>query len=221
LKDKLTTYNIEDCAALKKVTEFLDATCMSQLGIDVVTGHEGHEVAWVEETASRGRMHGWNEAIHGVPDFGYVHDRASFDYLKDRICVRSGKRLKDGSTRKRTKTWKKNPRVNREVEISSPSCPSCGGTELDRRQNRSLARLAFELRITRAGIRSCVTRYRAAWHHRAGCGKRFLPPDYLRLEEFCHSLKSWAMYEHVAHRTSLPSIAATIRECFNLPNCHT
>jgi hypothetical protein len=221
LKDKLSTYNIEDCAALRKVTEFLYATCAGQPGDGVVTSQEAPEVTRVGETTPRGRMHGWNEAIHGVPDFGYVHDRASFDYLKHRICARSGKPSKMDLTRKRTKKWKKNRRVNQEVEISSPACPSCGGTELDRRQNRSLARLAFDLRITRMGIRGYVTRYRTAWHHCARCGQRFLPPDYLRLEEFCHSLKSWAMYEHVAHRTSLPSIAETIRECFNLPICHS
>ena len=28
------------------------------------------------------------------------------------------------------------------------------------------------------------------------------------------------MYEHVAHRTSLPNIAETIRECFNMPLSH-
>jgi predicted RecB family nuclease len=221
LKDKLTSYNIEDCAALRKVTEFLYATCTSQPGVGEVAIHDGHVVTRVGETAVQRGMHGWNESIHGLPDFEYVHDRASFDYLRDRICVRSGKPLKKDPIRKRAKRWRKNRRVNREVEITSQCCPSCGGTELDRRQNRSLARLAFDLRITRTGIRSCVTRYRTAWHHCAGCGKRFLPLDYLRLEEFCHSLKSWAMYEHVAHRTSLPSIADTLKVCFNLPICHT
>jgi hypothetical protein len=166
-------------------------------------------------------MHGWNEAIHGVPEFGYVHDRASFDYLKDRVCVRSGKLVKEDPTRKRAKKWKKKRRVNREVEIRSLCCPSCGGTELELRPHRSLARLAFDLRITRTGIRSRVTRYRTSWPYCAGCGKRFLPSDYLRLEEFCHSLKCWAMYEHVAHRTSFPSIAETLRECFNLPITHS
>jgi predicted RecB family nuclease len=217
LKEKLTTYNIEDCAALRKVTEFLYATCAGHPEAGVAMSHQDHEMTRVEEATTGGRMHGWNESIYGVADFEYVNDRASFDYLKDRICVRSGKPFKVDPTRKRAKKWRKNRRVNREVEMSSPSCPSCGGIELDRRQNRSLARLAFDLRLTRTGIRSCVTRYRTAWHHCTGCGKRFLPPDYLRLEEFCHSLKSWAMYEHVAHRTSLPSIAETIRDCFNLP----
>jgi predicted RecB family nuclease len=32
MKHKLTTYNIEDCGALKKVAEFLYATCAGQLG---------------------------------------------------------------------------------------------------------------------------------------------------------------------------------------------
>jgi hypothetical protein len=216
LKETLTTYNLEDCAALRRVTEFLDATCPNQPTLGTPECRDGSEVVRVGEVA-RGRMHGWIESIHGVPEFGYIHERASFDYLKDRICVRSGRLLKDHRIRNRAKKWKKNRRVNREVEILCRSCPSCGGDELDRRQNRSLARLAFDLRVTRSGIRSHVTRYRTSWHQCAGCGGRFLPPDYLRLEEFCHSLKSWALYEHVAHRTSLPNIAETLRDCFDLP----
>jgi predicted RecB family nuclease len=214
LKEKLLAYNLEDCAALRKVTEFLYAVCPGQ-STGGVAG--SYEVTRVSGTAARGRMHGWNESIHGVPEFGYIHDRASFDYIQDRICVRTGKPIKKPLSGKAAPKWKKGRRVNREFEISSQSCPVCSGTDLARRQNGNLVRLAFDLRITRSGIRSHVTRYRTAWHHCAGCGKRFLPQDYLRLEEFCHRLKSWAMYEHVAHRASLPNIADTLRECFDLP----
>jgi hypothetical protein len=49
------------------------------------------------------------------------------------------------------------------------------------------------------------------------CKKRFIPTDYLQLEEFFHGLKSWAMYEHVCHRTSMGNVADSIRECFKLP----
>ena len=31
--------------------------------------------------------------------------------------------------------------------------------------------------------------------------------------------RAWAMYQHVAHRVSMPSIAAMIRESFNMPMC--
>jgi hypothetical protein len=210
LKDKLIAYNMEDCAALRKVTEFLYAICPSQ-------ATPGHLATRLGEKAGRGSRYGWIDSVYGVSDFGYIHDHASFDYLRDRVCVRTGKPIKASKARKRTKKWKRNRRVNREVEISSQCCPACGGIDLDRRQHRSLARLAFDLHITRTGIRSRVTRYRTSWHFCSTCGKRFVPPDYLRLEEFCHSLKSWAMYEHVAHRVSLPSVADTLRECFDLP----
>jgi hypothetical protein len=217
LKDRLTTYNLEDCAALQRVTECLYAVCPKEPTAAGAASRDGYAVSRVEEMPHQSKMHGWVDRIYAVPDFAYINDRASFDYQRDRIYFRTSNSFKPKGTRRHTKKWKTNRRVNREVEINSPSCPSCGGVDLARRPNRSLARLAFDLRFTRGGITSWVTRYRTAWHHCAGCGNQFLPGDYLRLQEFCHSLKSWAMYEYVAHRASLPSIAETLRECFNLP----
>jgi predicted RecB family nuclease len=220
LKDTLTTYNLEDCDALKKVTEFLYATCPAQSPPKKVS-EAGFEITRAEDIGPQGARPGWGDMAFALPDFSFVNERAYFDYQRDKVFVRSSKTLRRSRGRQRAKRWKRNHRVNREVEISSKSCPCCGGTELERRQNGSLSRLAFDLRITRSGIKRWVTRYRTAWHHCAGCGKRFLPGEYIRLKEFCHSLKSWAMYEHVAHRASLPNIADTIRECFNLPIDHT
>ena len=218
-KDMLTTYNLEDWAALKRVTEFLYATCSYSCEPRKVS-EEGLAIARVEEISHPSPRPDWGDMVFALPDFSFVNERAHFDYQRDKVCVRTSKTLQRDQGRKGTKRWKKNRRVNREVEISTQSCPCCGGTALTRHQNRSLARLAFDLRITRSGIKRWVTRYRTTWHHCAGCGTRFLPSDYLRLEEFCHSLKSWAMYEHVAHRTSLSNIAETIRECFNMPLSH-
>jgi hypothetical protein len=80
-----------------------------------------------------------------------------------------------------------------------------------------LTRLAFDLWKSRSGIRRWVTRYTTTWHWCAGCGKRFLPRDYLRLDEHYHALKSWAMYEHVVHRTSFANIAEKLKAYFGLP----
>jgi hypothetical protein len=115
------------------------------------------------------------------------------------------------------KKGKKHLQANRCVEISSPSCPVCGGTEVTRRPDGRLARLAFDLRINQSGIRRWVTRFTTAWHWCGQCEQRFLPRDYLNLDEHFHPLKSWAMYEHVAHRTSLPNVAEKIKQYFRLP----
>jgi predicted RecB family nuclease len=216
LKDMLTTYNLEDCAALKRVTEFLCVTCPRESQPHKASD-EGFEVARVEEMSTESARPDWGHVVFALPDFSFVNERAYFDYQRDKVFVRSSKTLQRARAGKPTLRWKRNRRVNREVEISSQSCPFCGGAQLQRRRDGHLARLAFDLRITRSGIKRWVTRYRTTWHHCTRCGKRFVPADYLRLQEFCHSLKSWAMYEYVAHRTSLPNIADTIRECFNMP----
>lgn len=218
-KNLLTTYNLEDCAALKRVTEFLYAMCSRQSEPQKVS-EEGLAITRAEEISDHSPRPDWGDMAFALQDFSFINERAYFDYQRDKVFVRTSKILQKRQARKRTKRWKKNRRVNREVVITSQSCPYCFGTVLFQRQNRRFARLAFDLRVTRGSIKKWVTRYRTSWHHCAGCRKRFLPTDYLRLEEFCHSLKSWAMYEHVAHRTSLPNIADTIRECFDMPIDH-
>jgi hypothetical protein len=107
--------------------------------------------------------------------------------------------------------------VDRSIELAGEECPSYGGKQLSRLRDGRLVRFAFDLRIRGGGIRRFVTRYTTARHLCRDCEKRFLPCNYLRLEENCHGLKSWAMYEHVAHRASFSSIAVKIKDYFGLP----
>jgi predicted RecB family nuclease len=217
LKETLTTYNREDCLALRAVTKCLEAI-RPGLPTPGGAGGEGErEGTRVEDATRRPTMRGWTEGIYGVPDFGFVCDRAYFDYQREKVFIRTSPGVRKSQRRSGHRPWKKHRRVNREVELTSRTCPSCGGTELTRHPSGNLARLSLDLRITRGGIRRRVTRYTTAWHECAGCWKRFLPDEYLRLQEFGHALKSWAVYQYVAHRISMPSLADTIRESFGLP----
>jgi predicted RecB family nuclease len=218
-KDKLTTYNLEDCAALKRVTEFLYAICPGQLlpappqsGV-----HEGHQVSRVEEIGPQSSRREWCRAEFAIPDFAFVNKRAYFDYQRDRVFIRTSKALKKRLDRRRSRKGKKTLRANHSVAITSKECPFCGSPDLSRTQDGRLARLAFDLRITRSGIRRWVTRFTTARHRCVRCGHRFLPKEYIGLDEHFHSLKSWAMYEHVVHRASFGKIAAKITDYFGLP----
>ena len=42
-------------------------------------------------------------------------------------------------------------------------------------------------------------------------------PEYLRVDEHGHTLKSWAMYEHIVHRASFASIAERIKRTSGYP----
>jgi len=217
-KDTLTTYNLEDCAALKMVTGFLYSICLdpSALPPSQSVTYADHQVARVEEIAPPSSRREWRLPEFAVPDFAFINERAYFDYQRDKVFIRTNAVLKRRVTHRRTGRKKKNLPVNRSVEITSQDCPFCGGTELTRRPHHRLARLAYDLRFTSSGIRRWVMRFTTAWHSCSGCGKRFLPRDYLRLDTHFHSLKSWALYEHVVHRTSLANIAQKIRDYFGL-----
>jgi predicted RecB family nuclease len=211
LKDRLLAYNLEDCDALQRVTELLYAACPAQHPED--RGQQGdgrQEIARAEEVSAGAPNGKWCRA-----DFDFINKRAYFDYQRDKILVRTSKAIRRCQARKQRQ--KRIQDVNREVEIRAEKCPVCGSADLTRTPHGSLVRLTYDLRFTRAGIRKFVTRATTSYHRCVACNKRFRPVEYLRLEEHYHGLKSWAMYEHVAHRTSLPSVADTIKECFGLP----
>jgi len=219
LKDTLTTYNIEDCVALRTVTELLYGIFSNQPApppTQTVT-QAGKHVSRVEEIALPSSRPEWCRTEFAVPDFAFINERAYFDYQHDRVFIRTNKTLKQRRSRKRSRQGKKNLWANRSLEITCQECPFCGGTELTRNPDGRLVRLAFDLRITRSGIKRWVMRFTTTWHRCSGCDRRFLPRDYLRLDAHFHSLKSWAMYEHVAHRASFSNITQKIQDYFGLP----
>ncbi len=53
-------------------------------------------------------------------------------------------------------------------------------------------------------------------HQCKNCQHAYLPEQYLRLDKHYHGLKSWAMYQHVAHRLSYNTIESLFQEFFGL-----
>jgi predicted RecB family nuclease len=129
-KDRLTTYNAEDCAALRLVTEFVYSICADQTGLLSSQGvlPADHQVSRAEEInpPSTSRRPEWGHAEFAIPDFAFVNERAYFDYQRDRVFIRTDKPLKRHKAGKRSAKRNKNLRVNRSVEITSQDCPFCG-----------------------------------------------------------------------------------------------
>src|SRR6516165_6912282 len=77
-------------------------------------------------------------------------------------------------------------------------------------------KLAFDLKVSEGGIRRVVIQYVAACYCCLDCGKEFLPPKYKKKPRFLHTLQSWAMYQHIANRTTFENLAGIFKECFGL-----
>lgn len=221
-RSRLETYNREDCAALRRVTEFLLPTGTPAVGPRPAEGPLP-AVASVEELDRLGtvRRRGKIDFVH--PDFEHINGCGRFDYQRERVYVRAGKRRRPKV--KKVRRWvNRGLRVNRQVQILARTCPTCGGADLTRREHgrhgqSTKHKKSFDLVFTPSGIKRKVIECRTRVHECRGCGATFIPDRYARLAKHFHGLKSWAVYEHVAHRLPCPTVSEMLREFFGLSVC--
>ncbi len=95
-KDKLLTYNGEDCAALRKVTEFVQAVgeAASRRGEGGEAAPGGPAVAWPDEVASQSCPQDWGRKDFALPEFDYISKCAYFDYQRDKVYLRTSKAIR-------------------------------------------------------------------------------------------------------------------------------
>jgi predicted RecB family nuclease len=135
-KQQLLTYNREDCAALRRVTEFLQANRQqsSEMGGAKPAGEGEPAVASVEEIDQLGAAKRWGEIEFVHSDFKYINQCGRFDYQRQRVYVRTGKRLR--KTQRRCGVHRNRKlRISRRVEIvpEVPRLWKCGGHSIGER----------------------------------------------------------------------------------------
>ena len=223
-KQKLMTYNLEDCLALKKVTDFICAVCSwTQAGAEKpVSRNDGPQVALVHEIDRLTNIRKWgkNKFVH--PEFNFINDCAYFDYQRERVFVRTSKTLRKHKSRKTGVHRNRTLRATKDYIIVNTTCPSCNSADLEiglaRETSTKSSRVkrAFDLVVTPGGVRRKVIQCRSPIHHCRQCGLCFVPQNYQSLDKHFHQLKSWAIYLHVAHRISCETLEELFKEFFNL-----
>ncbi len=216
-KEKLLNYNLEDCSALKLVTNFIYTLCANRLP-DGDVDRQDQGICRVQDMDFSWRKRQWGQASFAIPDYEFINRCAYFDYQRAKVYVRTNKTARvDIARERRQKNTKKNLRPSQLVQITARGCPLCGGSNLSITRDGRLRRIAYDLVLSRVGIKRRVFHVKTSWHWCADCGKRFLPRDYLRLDEYFHSLKSWAVCENVVHLSSYGKIVEKMRDYFGIP----
>lgn len=211
LKRSLLEYNQEDCAALKRITEFIRrAICPT----DSCPEAPGPEVAAVQDLNTQTRKTEWNRRSPFFPDFNFINKCAYFDYQRQRVFVRTNKTLLRLRNRKKPQQ-RRTYRINKEVELRMKHCPVCGRL-LRKLKDHVRFKLVLDLRITSGGISRRVTKCSGPLYRCARCKWQARSPTFLRIDKHGHSLKSWALYQHVAHRASIDRVSDLFAELFGI-----
>ncbi len=129
-KDKLVTYNAEDCAALKKVTECVQAIGEAARirGAEVTSAPSSPAVAWADEVGRSSNRREFCEAKFTIKDFDHVNQCAYFDYQREKVFLRTSKAVKRACLNLRKRQPR--PKATRVVEIRDVTCPICKGTRI-------------------------------------------------------------------------------------------
>src|SRR5262249_47013541 len=223
-KRLLITYNMEDCLALKRVTEFIGSVGARSVQESSPSPLEvgGTRVAWVHEIDKLANIRKWGPTPYVHPEYSFINSCARFDYQREHVKIRTGKRIRRPRKRRTCSSRNRKLRVNRKYVIVSMKCPACSGTDIeldaDKKAGGQSSRMkrVFDLVIASTGLRRKVIEYRSPRHRCRGCGERFLPESYRRLDKHFHNLKSWAMYLHVAHRHSFETLHEIAKDLFGL-----
>jgi predicted RecB family nuclease len=217
---RLTKYNLEDCAALKKVVEASYSIMQTikqrlQSAEPPVSGASSDlSVSSVEDLDIRttGR---WGKTNYLNPDFNYINRFAYSDYQRNKVYVRSSKVLKRNSSKKHDRPNLK-LRINKRIEVASSKCSVCKSDDLTLVKRRNQRKRALDLSFTPGGIRRTVIQCRTSVYKCNCCGNTFIPERYMRLDIHFHNLKSWAMFLHVACRISLRTVRFIFIELFGV-----
>lgn len=217
-KDKLMAYNSEDCHALRKVTEFIQAVGETARRRDEegVDNTASLPVAWAEKVIATSSQKEWCRPSFILEDFDHVNRCAYFDYQREKVFLRTSKAIRRACHRHSKSTTRAKLPVNKEIEIRSRTCPNCKAKHLTRLSNNIHSKLAYDLKFTGGAIRRQVIRCTAARYRCEECNSTFRPIKYKRLDKYFNGLKSWAIYHLVVHRVSLQHLAAMFEDCFGL-----
>jgi predicted RecB family nuclease len=218
LKEKLVTYNAEDCAALRKATEFVQTVSEAarRRGEEALLPPSTPVVAWVDEAATPSSHPEFCRAKFAVGDFDHINRCAYFDYQREKVFLRTSGVVRRACLNARQR--RKAPRlpVNRQVEFRADACPRCEGSRLGLHSRGVRSKLAYDLKFTAAGIRRQVVRYTTVQYLCRDCRRTFLPKAYKRRDKHLHGLKSWVVYQLVVHRLSLGHVELMSLDCFGL-----
>jgi predicted RecB family nuclease len=223
-KAKLVEYNLEDCSALRSVTEFVQAACGPAPAPAQTANGDAMPpmVMRVQDLDKLADTRTWGKVAFVHSDFEYVNNCAYFDYQRERVFLRGRKRQRPSHPRHGVNVNRR-IRPTRRVEITASKCPCCGDRNLivipkgQRVEGVNVrVKRALDLVITAGGLKRKVIECRAIVHRCSRCGHGFASERYQRLAKHFHGLMSWAMYEHVAHQLSAGTLEQIFLDLFGL-----
>ncbi len=191
LKEKLITYNSEDCEAICRVMDCLTNLITSNPNISGTSPIIVHA-----ESLPRASHFHFRKIQFALPEFEEINRASYWDYQRDRLFLKShgsAKRI----IRRATKQRKPKLQVSKIIYCPRPlRCPFCGGTKIYKHQ--AYTKIVFDIQFHRSGIKRRIKKYLFAAIRCAACWMVFRDSerDWSK-EKFGVNLRTLSVYLNI------------------------
>ena len=223
-KQILLQYNLDDCAALKVVTDHVYALATPPESLAEVSpsAFGSFRIANVQEIDNQARARKWGRISFVHADYEFINGCAYFSYQRQRVYVQTNGTLRKNRVRP-TRLRNRRLPVTHRVEVAASECEHCHSADVKILSKPSSGKRGprgkrvFDFVGSKGAIKLRVIECHSKLHHCCACGAEFVPDTYRRVARYFHGVKSWAMYQHIAHQLSFGTIKEMIDTFFNLP----
>jgi predicted RecB family nuclease len=210
LRERLLTYNAEDCQATQKLTERLSNLCLGKQST------EPEACSTNVEALERSYPLRFGPLTYAVPEFQRINEAAYWDYQRDKVYLRSF-----GKKAARTISARPRPHKGAEVRINKtiraqearPTlCPKCGSGKFYKNGLRS--RVTCDLRFSRSGVRLWTVQENFMRYQCWNCKHGIM--ELSREGKYGLSLQAYVVYQLIELRNSIRAVARNMNALFGL-----
>ncbi|WP_262270466.1 IS66 family transposase [Microvirga yunnanensis] len=206
LKQKLLTYNSEDCAAAQRVAEAIYGICSEQT--IAASQSNSTNVSLMQDD----HLRKFGKLSYALPEFKSINEAAYWNYQRTKVYARSNKRLSRAS-RTQPQRGKANAIIDKtiQVEAARPErCPRCNSKRLY--INGHYGSTVQDLHFSRTGVKRWTVRYKFLRYQCWTCKRGYneLP----RQESFGKSLKAYALYQMIELHVPQHAVARNLNTLF-------
>lgn len=209
-KQKLITYNMEDCLALQQITDFIYKIVYTE---DIVPPQlEKSELMWTKDIQSE-TSYRLSKPKFFFSNFDVINKCAYFEYQRDKIFFRTNKNVKKITTA-RARNIKANYKPNKIVQFRrSAKCRYCGSTSLWR--TGSSEKRVIDLKYFKGGVKKWIIQYKTSRYTCRKCSKSYTSKAFTKItDKYGHGLMSWIVYHIIEDGTSRDSLRRNLFDIF-------
>jgi predicted RecB family nuclease len=208
IKQKLIRYNSDDCSALQCVT---DAVLHLYQNKPIKLSKCESEIIYTETLKRKSPYH-LGRNTFSMPEFQHINKAAYWDYQRDRIYVKSSKRLKYVA-RKKVKRESSIFLFNKTVKCPGLNkCPNCKSSKI--RNHSPQSRIIYDLRFSRFGVKRWIIKYCYQRYICNKCGVTF--NSFKSKSKYAKNLLSYIVYQNIELRIPQETVVKSLNKLFGL-----